>query len=62
MVLRKCPKCHEQVNAESISCPLCGIVFRDYQIKRVLFWIALVGITMWALHDHLHLRPLLHWH
>src|SRR5207249_10938761 len=54
MVLRKCPKCKERVNVESVSCPRCGVVFREYRIKRLIFWIAILVIAAWMWHDHRH--------
>lgn len=38
MVLRKCPACKDTVGAESPECPRCGVNFRGYMIKRVMFW------------------------
>ncbi len=57
------PKCRELVvNAESESCPLCGILFREYRIKRLIFWLAILVIAAWALHDHIHIPSHLHFH
>jgi hypothetical protein len=53
MVLRKCPKCKEKVNAESVACPRCGVIFREYKIKRALVWGSLLAICGWAFHGQL---------
>jgi phage FluMu protein Com len=53
MLLRKCPRCKELVNVDSVSCPRCGVVFREYRIKRLIFWIVLLTFAAWAVHNHL---------
>lgn len=49
MVLRKCPACKDTVGAESPECPRCGVNFRGYTIKRVMFWtttLLLIGLAV----------------
>ena len=53
MVLRKCPKCKEKVNAESIACPRCGVIFREYQIKRAIVWGCLIALGGWAFYGQI---------
>ena len=53
MVLHKCPKCHEMVNFESVSCPRCGVIFREYRIKRIVFWLLVVMVAAWVFHRQL---------
>jgi hypothetical protein len=40
------------VNFDSISCPRCGVVFREYRVKRVLFWLCLLALAGWAFHNY----------
>jgi hypothetical protein len=40
------------VNAASISCPRCGVLFRAYRIKRLIFWLSVLIAAGWALHHH----------
>ena len=53
MVLRKCPKCRELINPESISCPRCGVIFREYRIKRAIVLMVILAIVGWAFHDRI---------
>ena len=59
MVLRKCPKCRELVNCDSYSCPRCGVIFREYRRKRLIFWLTLLIAAGWVTHKTL--RPHLPW-
>ena len=61
MVLRKCPKCKELYNPASLSCPRCGVVFKDLRRKRVLFWTVLLALVAWTFHQQLlHYLPITH--
>ena len=60
MVLRKCPKCKEVVNFDSFACPRCGVIFREYRIKRLIFWVSVLVIAGWAFHHHLAWHVLSH--
>ena len=61
MVLHKCPRCREVVNVDSYSCPRCGVVFREYRTKRLIFWLTILiaagWVTQHTLRQHL---PRLH--
>lgn len=48
MTLRKCPACKDTVGANSPECPRCGINFRQYLIRRTVFWIAILALLAWA--------------
>jgi len=50
MVLRKCPKCRETVNCDSYSCPRCGVIFREYRTKRLIFWLMILIAAGWVMH------------
>ena len=56
MHLRKCPKCREVINPQSICCPRCGVFPTQYRIKRLLLWCSIAAIVAWRFHDHLHLH------
>ena len=47
MSLRKCPRCHEIVGAESTVCPRCGVGFRWASIQRVIRWTVIVVLAVW---------------
>lgn len=49
MVLRKCPRCHDMVGAESPECPRCGVNFRAALFRRLLFWIIVLGAATWCI-------------
>jgi len=40
------------VNTESVFCARFGVVFREYRIKRLIFWITILVIAAWMWHDH----------
>ena len=49
MVLRKCPACKDTVGAESDECPRCGINFRSYRMRRIMFWmttLVVIGLAV----------------
>jgi hypothetical protein len=48
VVLRKCPSCKDLVGAESDVCPRCGASFRGAMLRRVMFWVILMGAGLWA--------------
>jgi len=50
------------VNFESVSCPRCGVIFREYRIKRVIFWLSIGIIAGWAFHGHLTRYVPFIWH
>ena len=52
VVLRKCPKCRETVNAASVSCPRCGVNFREHRVRRVIFWISAAAVAGLMLYAH----------
>ena len=59
MDLRKCPKCRELVNPQSVCCPRCGVIFREYRIKRLIFWAAVLIIVGYAFHERIaHWGPI----
>ena len=54
VVLRKCPKCRETVNAQSVICPRCGVNFREHRVRRVIFWISAAAAVVAGFMIHAH--------
>ena len=52
VVLRKCPKCREMVNAQSVACPRCGVNFREHRTKRVMLCLAAIAVAGFAVRSH----------
>jgi hypothetical protein len=48
MKLRKCPSCKDTVGAESEECPRCGVNFKAAQRRRIVIWIVIVVLVIWA--------------
>ena len=49
MVLRKCPSCREQVGAESVICPRCGVSFRAAVIRKFVIRFLSLAIVAWMI-------------
>lgn len=47
MQLRKCPACKETVGAESLTCPRCGVNFKAASLRRIVYWIVVLGFFVW---------------
>ena len=56
VVLRKCPKCREMVNAQSVSCPRCGVNFREHRMRRVIFWLSAAAVAGFMVRAHVARR------
>jgi hypothetical protein len=39
------------VNAQSVSCPRCGVNFRERRNKRILLCVAAIGVGGFVLHE-----------
>ena len=50
--LRKCPRCKDWANPESYRCPRCGLIFRNYRIRQVVFWLTGLAVAAWAFHAY----------
>jgi hypothetical protein len=40
------------VNAQSVTCPRCGVNFGEHRFRRVVFWISAVAVAGFMLHAH----------
>lgn len=54
MALIKCPSCKNTVSNESYCCPRCGKSFRAMRLRRLCFWLMMIGAAGWAVHRYVH--------
>lgn len=54
MELRKCPSCKDQVGAESVVCPRCGVNFRAALVRKIILRGGALMLVIWLLY---HFAP-----
>jgi hypothetical protein len=57
MSLRRCPSCHNLVERESETCPICGRSFLQAVILRITPWMMIAVLVIWSIH---HFRAGVH--
>jgi predicted amidophosphoribosyltransferase len=48
--LRRCPACHNQVERDSETCPICGRTFAQAILSKAMRWTLLVALLAWSIH------------